>query len=79
MVLLTFGPGHWFWVLAVAVQIGVPKGVQRSFVGSPWLRQGLRCLRMTADAEGSLSLLGGGFVFWGAVAAQQLGQVLGEC
>jgi hypothetical protein len=36
-------------------------------------------LRMTADAEGSLSLLGGGFVFWRAVAAQQLGQVLGEC
>jgi hypothetical protein len=79
MVLLTFGPGYWFWLLAVAVQIGAPKGVQRSFAGSPRLRQGLRCLRMTADAEGSLSLLGGGFVFRSAVAAQQLGQVLGEC
>jgi hypothetical protein len=78
MVLLTFGPGHWFWPLAVAVQVG-PKGVQRSFAGSPRLRRGLRCLRMKADAEGSLRLLGGGFVFWGAVAAQQLGQVLGEC
>jgi hypothetical protein len=43
------------------------------------LRQGFRCLRMTADAEASLSLLGGGFVFWGAMAAKQLGQVLGEC
>jgi hypothetical protein len=61
------------------LRMGVPEGVQRSFVGSPWLRQGLRCLRMIADAEASLSLLGGGFVFWGAVAAQQLGQVLGEC
>jgi hypothetical protein len=27
-------------------------GVQRSFVGSPWLCQGLRCLRMTAGYEG---------------------------
>jgi hypothetical protein len=24
-------------------------GVQRSFVGNPWLRQGIRCLRMTAE------------------------------
>jgi hypothetical protein len=31
--LLTFGPGHWFWLLAFAVLIGVPEGVQRSSLG----------------------------------------------
>jgi hypothetical protein len=29
-------------------------GVHRSFVGSPWLCRGLRCLRMTGDAGGFL-------------------------
>ena len=32
---------------------GAAGGVQRSFVGSPWLCQGLRCLRMTATKIGT--------------------------